>query len=286
MKNTFKLLSASLLSITILFFASCGNKEAQKQETQDTSSAQASEPKEELDELAVFKFQKTIGNIPNPSSEMYEAVSTANADFDANLVNTNQDADKYKTSVKQSLAFGVYSVDLIYYAMHDKVTDATKCSKNLKTLSEKLDMQDAFNSIVNSRDQNSIENKDTLIVITNQIFDATDSYLKNNNRVDAASLVLAGSWIESQNIILNVLNKLEYNETTSKYFQRIYEQNLHLANLVDLLNYKNNKDASAVLSGMDKLLEEYKKIKSDKDVKAAIPELVKKLNEVRLKVIS
>ena len=279
-------LGASALAISLIF-SGCGNSTEQSiEETVQVDSTLAKDTSK-VDELAQFKFQITIGNIPYPPGDMFAIVSKTNAAFDKALVNPTENSAKYATTAKKSFNYGVYSVDLIYLAATGQLEGLKSYFNTTRELSKQLDMVENFDKITKKHSEKAIESKDSIITVVNEVFSATDGYLRSNEMLTAATEILVGSWVESQFVILNVLKNTTPSASNAELFDKVFEQKLHTGNLVNLLEeYKKDKDLSEIGADFKKIQEEYAKIKTKEEVSKHISDILSKLTLLRNKLIS
>ncbi len=240
-----------------------------------------------VDDLAEFKFQTTIANIPYPPADMYAAITKTGAAYDANLVNKKENLSKYATTAKRSLNYGVYSVDLIYLATTEKLGEAKGYLSVCRNLAKQLDMLESFDKIAKNHVEQSPENKDTVLKVVNEVYAATDTYLRSNERLNVATQILVGSWIESQFVTLNILKSASANAQNAPLFNKVYEQKLHLGNLCNLLKeFEKEKDMQTTIADLNALNAEYAKMKTEADAQTMIGNLLAKVTALRTKITS
>jgi hypothetical protein len=250
MKNTFKLFVAAI-TITSLF-ASCGGGQQESQEAETV--VQDTTP---LDEVATFRFSYTIANLPSPMT-IFDEVTQASLPADVSLLNPSANASNYTTTFKQAFNYGIYGVDLAYLVINERNTDIYNYYTASKTMAEALNLGETFKRFVDRFEANS-ENRDSLSRVIDEAYAATDSYLRSNERLETASQILAGSWLECQYITVSLLKNGERNPSNEMLYQRIWEQRVYLDNISKVLGeFTSNPEMADVKSGFDKLLELYK----------------------------
>jgi hypothetical protein len=250
MKNTLKLLVAAI-SVTSLF-ASCGGGQ---QETQEAETVvQDTTP---LDEVATFRFSYTIANLPSPMT-IFDEVTQASLPADVSLLNPSANARNYTTTFKQAFNYGIYGVDLAYLVINERNTDIYNYYTASKTMAEALNLGETFKRFVDRFEANS-ENRDSLSRVIDEAYAATDSYLRSNERLETASQILAGSWLECQYITVSLLKNTERSASNEMLYQRIWEQRVYLDNISKVLGeFTGNPEMANVKAGFDKLLAIYK----------------------------
>ncbi|HKR07211.1 MAG TPA: hypothetical protein VJY62_21425 [Bacteroidia bacterium] len=283
MKNL-NLILKSTFAICFIFY-SCsnnGNKEGQANESENTSAADTTP----VNELASFRFTFTIANLPSPL-QVLDEFSKSNLPTDLGLLNPVENAVNYHSSFKQALNYGIYGVDMGYLVVNNRTLESIKYYSTSKKLAEQLNMAETFNRFVN-RFENNSNSKDSLLRVIDEAYSATDSYLQSNERLETASEILAGSWIECQHISVNLLKNAERNADNEKLYDRIYEQRLHLDNITKILEeFKNDNDLLKIKKDFENLLLIYKELNDSKDInKDFLMKLSKSLDQVRNNIIS
>jgi hypothetical protein len=80
-------------------------------------------------------------------------------------------------------------------------------------------------------------NKDSLMFILSNTYRRADAYLKENDRSNVASLMLAGGWIESLYIQAEIAKQFQANEKILESIkQKVAEQKHPLDNLIKVLS--------------------------------------------------
>ncbi|MBK7853887.1 MAG: hypothetical protein IPJ79_02375 [Bacteroidetes bacterium] len=269
--------------MAVILLGSCGgNKSDSGSGKHDTMKTESQTP---ADEMATYHFTYTIANLPPPLQvldEFAKSKMTVNVD----LLNPVENADKYQTTLKQAFNYGIYGVDLGYLVVNNRTLDVIKYYGASKKLAEELNMAETFNRFVERFEANS-NNKDTLSRVIDEAYAATDEYLRSNERLETASHVLAGSWLEAQYLTVNMLRNAERNADNEILFQRVWEQRLYLDNITKLLaDFKPSADADKIKSDFEAMLAIYKEPADDKQVnKEFLEKLAAALEKTRANVI-
>lgn len=275
--------TVSIFTLAVILLGSCGgNKSDSGSGKHDTMKTESQTP---ADEMATYHFTYTIANLPPPLQvldEFAKSKMTVNVD----LLNPVENADKYQTTLKQAFNYGIYGVDLGYLVVNNRTLDVIKYYGASKKLAEELNMAETFNRFVERFEANS-NNKDTLSRVIDEAYAATDDYLRSNERLETASHVLAGSWLEAQYLTVNMLRNAERNADNEILFQRVWEQRLYLDNITKLLaDFKPSADADKIKSDFEAMLAIYKEPADDKQVnKEFLEKLAAALEKTRANVI-
>lgn len=182
--------------------------------------------------------------VPSPS-EMFAFMKTANsANADINLLNTAENADKYESKKAQSLNLGIYSADLLYCSTFGGKGKVTPYFVTCAKMASKLNVATNMNEKDRDRLNNNLENADSLIAISSDLYLTSFDNLNNNERGADLSLMLAGGWIESIYLMSSMVKDFEKDKTTA---ERIADQKSSLDNLIEFMNqYQSNADVKSV----------------------------------------
>ncbi|MBN1159010.1 MAG: hypothetical protein JXA61_06480 [Bacteroidales bacterium] len=171
------------------------------------------------------------------SVELSSLFESSGAVFEQALLNPPDKVADYITSSKKALNLGVFAVDLSYARVFEQLDIAAGYFNAMQRMAEELGIPSNYFENTAERFERNISNRDSLIKIANEVYMATDTYLKENERYGAASLVIIGGWIEAIYIACNVAM------ATGDYdiLERLAEQRYSLGNLLDMLkNYEDD----------------------------------------------
>ncbi|HLP12725.1 MAG TPA: hypothetical protein VK177_12385 [Flavobacteriales bacterium] len=257
-------LKLSALCLSLVFLAACGDKKAEEttQEVDTTAAEPVDTAKGELNEVVDFKFHVFIANIPSPLESMV-LIPDAGIVIDKTQLNPVENADKYTSSNKKALNYGVYGVDLGYLTAYEQNEEVADYFATLKSLAEELGAADQFNKVLSDRFQANMGNRDSLLVIMDKAFGETENYLKNNQRLETATLMLTGSWVESQFLLVRGLIEANGKGDLVKLYEKIPQQRAHLKSLIDLLGeQKSNKDCALYKKELEEIQKVYEPIQN------------------------
>lgn len=277
-------LPETLFVICIVLFSCNQNKNEVTDKNNDSINAVVKDTTP-ISEVGTFKFSFTIANLPSPLVVLDE-FSKSNLPVDVSLLNPTSNAANYHSSLKQAFNYGIYGVDLGYLVVNNRTLDVIKYYSTAKDLAAQLNLSETFNKFVNRFGNNS-NNKDSLKHVIDEAYAATDTYLKSNERLQTASQVLAGSWIECQHITVNLLKNTERNAENEPLFQRVWEQRLFLDDIAKLLGeFKDDQELMKIKQDYENLLLIYKEPKDSKDINQVfLNKLAKNLDMVRANII-
>ncbi|MBI4931126.1 MAG: hypothetical protein HY841_10210 [Bacteroidetes bacterium] len=306
MKVLKKLLVACIIiSFFSPFFISCGgnegNGEGDGADTTDTGDGNGMTK-------TPSKAQNIFYAIPSPI-ELAQLIQKAGAKYNKDLLNDPNNVTKYSTNTSKALNLGVYGADLSYTSVFDDNTQESilylACTRKL---AESLGVGNAFDEKTVDRIQNNTGKKDSLLTIISDSYMNTDEMLKESQRENASSLVIAGGFIEAL-YLGTQLSKTSKNPLD--IINRIAEQKGTLDNVVGLLSsYEQDAGIAGVLADVKQLKEIYDQVKVEsktaseaktnpntkvttiggKIIYTMTPELVEKLTvkvaEIRTKITS
>jgi hypothetical protein len=256
-----------LIAAPLLIFAACGGNEAEHHDDhQTTHEIPKDTTKVTVSDTTKFKFDFAIANIPSPANSMQDLGKWGVA-YDNSIFNDVKNSSKYTTEFQKAINLGVYNIDMSYAMVSDKGEDVLKYMKNVVMLSEGLGLKGAINGMVGKRAESNLGNKDSLFKILDEIFVKSDDYLRTNERVYTAASVFAGSWLESLYLVCEIGAKSTSAEVKEKVNKHLWEQRFHLGNLIGLLNdYKDKKEASALVADLKPVHEEITAVKDSKSI--------------------
>lgn len=190
------------------------------------------------------------------------------------------------TSLKQAMNYGIYGVDLGYLVVNNRTLDAIKYYNTAKNLAAQLGMEETFNQFVNRFETNS-NNRDSLTRVIDDAYSATDAYLRSNKRLETASQVLAGSWLECQYLTVKSLLTATRNADNEILYKRVWEQRLYLDNITKLLSeFADSDDSKKIKSDYEALLAIYKEPADEKQIdNAFLTRLASGLEKARQNIV-
>lgn len=182
-------------------------------------------------------FDGKIFSIPSPmqTSLLLKSLSIP---FNESLMNPTDGLERYSSEYQQALNLGVYSTDLGYSALYEQNSTCLRYLASVQKLTEKLGLDAAFNKDFMIRFEKNLTNQDSMLVIVSDAFKKADYFLKNSDRKSTSALILAGGWIES----IYIASELNIQKPSGKIVERIGEQQLTLASVIDILSEYNEHE--------------------------------------------
>lgn len=173
------------------------------------------------------------------SVEMSSLFRSSGAVYKQELLNSPDNVPDYITSSKKALNLGVYAVDLSYAKVSEQLETAAKYFNAMQRLAEEMGIPSDYFKTSADRFEKNIDNKDSLIKIANEVYMASDTYLRENERYAASAQIILGGWVEAIYIATNVASSTRDIEI----IERLAEQRVSLANVISMLNdYASDMD--------------------------------------------
>lgn len=224
-------LKSQLLGCLLLFSMACGssNETATESENLADSLQLADTVKSQLKEFVhIFPSHLKVAMM----------FKNAGLKYDPGLLLPIENNAKFVTTYDQSFALGFYGVDMAYSAINNQTQTAINLLKISKGLSQKLGLESVYesNRYVEKFESN-LNNVDTLASIISDLFLESDSYLKDNDKLDVMLLTFAGGWTES----VYLASSLAKSSQNKAIIELVGDQLISLDPLIKLLgeNQKN-----------------------------------------------
>jgi hypothetical protein len=166
------------------------------------------------------------------SVEMSSLFQSSGAVYKQELLNSPDKVSNYVTSSKKALNLGVYAVDLSYAKVSEQLETAGKYFNAMQRMAEELGIPSNYFKNTSERFDKYIDNKDSLIKIANEVYMASDNYLRENERYAASAQIILGGWVEAIYIASNVANSTK----DIQVIERLAEQRVSLNNVITMLS--------------------------------------------------
>lgn len=188
------------------------------------------------------------------SVELSTLFESTGAIFTSELMNNTDKTSEYITSAQQAINLGVYAVDLSYTKVFDQVEIAGRYFNAMQQLSKELGIPGDYFENTAERFERNIANKDSLILLANEVYYTTEDYLKNNERYTTAAMIIMGGWVEAIHIAIDVAIE----SRDANIIERLIDQKYSLNNLMLMLSeHKSNEIVKEYLTKLNKLKQEF-----------------------------
>lgn len=193
--------------------------------------------------------------VPSPS-EMFAFMKTANsANADINLLNSSDNIDKYESKKARSLNLGIYSADLLYCSTFGGKGKVSPYFVTCAKMAAKLNVATNMNEKDKDRIGKNLENADSLIAISSDLYLTSFDNLNNNDRGADLSMMLAGGWVESLYLMSNMVKDFDKDKATA---ERIADQKESLSNLIEFMSqYESDADVKSIIDQLKGLKTEF-----------------------------
>lgn len=268
----------ALASLSLFLFASCGNKETVAEErTEETISEVPKDTTQvTVDDMAKFKFDFALANIPSPASSIDE-LSKWGIDYDQSLMNDPKKGKNYSSEFSKAVNLGIYNIDMCYAIVNERGEDVLKYMKTVLITSDALGLKGAIDQMIGKRAEKNLASKDSLLQILDEILIKSDSYLRTNERLYTASTVFSGGWLESLYLTCKLTDKTTDEAVKARGRKHLWEQRFHLGNLVTVMDdHKDKKEATDMNSEFRAIHKLINNVKSPEDM---TPEKYTKISE-------
>lgn len=225
-KNTLFVSSAIALSCAVMFSACV--EETSDQPEDSTPVEQPNDKDDQAIAGGVVKYGGEIFSIPSPIQTAM-MIRRGNVPYNEKVMNSTESAESYKNQFKKALNLGVYGADLAYLANFNNSALCIDYFNVIDAMASDLGVASDIDPSLMTRFHENVDNQDSLLALNADLYKEINQYLKDNERNEAASLILAGGWIESLNISVDAAMQ------DSVIRQRIGEQQSALNSILALL---------------------------------------------------
>jgi len=198
-------------------------------------------------EIAEGKLGEIVKNISSPV-EIAMLLKEAGATYSQSYLSDLKDIESYDNAFKCALNLGVVGTDLGYMNIYEKTMATVNYLSAIKTLSNKLSLEQFFDFAAMKRMAENKSNLDSMAFISVQNFNNMDSYLREHKRSNVSAMIVTGLWVESMYIAIQV-NKDKPNK---KIVERIGEQKIIVGQLLLILkNFKSDNNIALLTKDIE-----------------------------------
>ncbi len=233
-------------AIVALLFIQCTN---------DNEPVKSEDPIKIEQGSSIMNFNGQLFSVPSPI-QTARLIKATGADFNTNLVNSVDNLNLYNSTFKQALNLGVYGADFAYVSYYGQDETSIKYMKNLRKLIDELDLGSVMDDQFVERIGENIENQDSLMSISSEMFRSADSYLKSSDQGEIAGLILAGGFIESLYFSANLAKM----DSSGELAKRVGEQKQTVSSIVILLGNDDDKQSQELQNEFKELEKVYENV--------------------------
>jgi hypothetical protein len=295
MKNL--LIAGVCASLILPALTGCGGEEKNQVVVNDTTDTKGKDTAQLQEEI--------FYQIPTPN-ELFGIIKQIGGKGNQGILHKVEDGSKYSDARQKALNFGIYSADLAYASSYDFGTLNLDYLNLIKKMGDEMDISGAFDKTVFDQAAKNIDNNDSIMKISNQLYFKAYSYLEENERGTTLGNIVMGAWIESLYLITSVAGPYKDKDPV---IQRIAEQKYNYENLWGfLMKYESDEGIKKTIAELEELgliFDSLEMVDSgeakveEKDGKNVIVggsdivinktqynELVKKIKEIRTRMIT
>lgn len=214
-----------------------------------------------------FKFDFTVANIPSPA-EVVNDMSTYNLQYNSAYLSDISRAKGYKSDFAKAINLGIYNMDMAYAIANAQGSDVLKYLKTAMLEIDALGMKPAFDLLIGKRTETNINNRDSLLSIIDEMYVRGDSYLRTNQRIETATYIFIGSWVEALHLVCVTGANEKDAIQKARIHKHLWDQRLYLKNIIGLLEeLKDNKEAQALKKELEAVFTEIDALSSAAEIK-------------------
>lgn len=243
------------------FIASCGSGGDKQRESEITVDMTEIDQEwfEDIDEA-----KKIFYSLPSPL-ETAMLIRSAGAQYDAELLNSVDNAQNYTTNKSMALNLGVYTCDLSFASLYDQTQASISYMGAAKKMADGLGILDAIDEKTIEDLEENINNRERIMDIISETFLNSSAFLKENDRAALSAIVLVGGWMEGLYIATELVNRGTFED--NKLVIRIVDQKLSLEIVMKLLEEnQSNPDVAGLLEEINELKAIFDQIKIETSV--------------------
>ena len=263
-----------------LALASCGS-DAPVEDNLDDNATVNDTASKNLEQQRIAA-QNVFNSIPGPS-ELGRLVDDAGLDYDATLPSDPGALNKYTSDNFKALNLGVYGAGMAYANVYSQSQDAMLYLKCVNSLCKNLGISGVFDEKTVDRLEANKDNKDSLLTIVSKSFREADKFLRENQRPQTSSLMVAGGWIEG----LYLSAKVGMKSHNKKFIKKMSEEGPSLGDLITLVESAGvTGDGAFVAEDLKNLKLSYDKIPANMTMSdSMLVEIDAKVTALRKKII-
>ncbi len=242
---------SSLVLVALLFLAACGQRPTENLEV-DMDDVDIGEL-----QISAETMNEIIQNIASPI-EVAALISSLNIPFSTSYLADPDNLSTSTTSFEMAYSLGALSADLGYLNMYKKTGTAVNYLSSINRLAEALQIGQFFDFATIKRLATTSSDLDSLMFISINSFNNMDDYLRETERSNLSTLMIAGIWMEGLFLATQVAVQNSHEDLKTM----IGDQKLILNDLLLILNnYKNEEVIQAYIDDLEVIKGAYDSVK-------------------------
>ncbi len=175
-------------------FNGCKNKSAGKEQKMIEL-----QQKEDIEE----QIESNVYPLPT-SAEVIKMLTDLEVGYIFGISNPVANARKYVSSSSRAINMGVFGADLSYATLYNINQEVINYLDAIRSLANELNMSGIYDETLYEKIKQNFDNKDELVGVLTKSFDATYTYLAENEQQSLAILVVGGAWVEGMYLTTHV----------------------------------------------------------------------------------
>lgn len=222
-------------------------------------SSPAEKPEAKQDTLVIGGYDASeqtanLYQMPTPN-ELFQIVREMSGEGQKRMMSPAKEVDRYVTTPKRALNFGVYATDLVYASSYKITSEVVRYYLTCKKLGDELGLSGSFSDMDFVRLERNLTHGDSLDVISNDAYERAYRRMQDDQMGPTLSMVVAGGWVESMHL---VMRQVLHFDAADPLVVRVAEQKVSLDHLIDLMEaYKNDTNVAAMRDELVKLRDIY-----------------------------
>ena len=192
---------------------------------------------------------------PSPA-EMLSVIDVAELTFDAGLLNSPGNMDRYLDTKSKTVALGIYITDLAYAALFGRREETLDYLDVIREMAEQIRVTGAIDDELIEHARNNVEYLDSLFNISNEAFINMLFFCERNDRPNTVIMLSAGAFIESLFLAVNLAGE---KDQADYILQHLADQKYALDHLMKFANSMKDEDpnVAAVIEDLKPIKEIY-----------------------------
>lgn len=202
------------------------------------------------------EYTADLYQMPTPN-ELFQIVKVMSGEGQKRMMSPAKNVERYATTPKRALNFGVYATDLVYASTYKITSEVVRYYLTCKKLGDNLGLTGAFSDGDFVRLERNLTRGDSLDVISNAAYERAYRRMQEEDMGPTLALVLAGGWIESMHL---VTRQVLHFDASDPLVMRVAEQKTSLDHLIELMKaYQEDPDVTAMRNKLIGLRDIYDK---------------------------
>lgn len=199
-------------------------------------------------------YTENLYQMPTPN-ELFQIVKSMSGEGQKRMMSAAKNVDRYVTTPKRALNFGVYATDLVYASTYKITSEVVRYYLTCKKLGDELGLAGSFNDSDFVRLERNLTRGDSLDVISNEAYERAYRKMQDERMGPTLALVLAGGWVESMHLVMRQVIQFD---ASDPLVARVADQKASLDHLIDLMDaYKEDPGVVAMRAELIKLRDTY-----------------------------